>query len=148
MRATCNVSIHDCVQSKVMCSTARNLFWSKNDDSESNSFVGILELYTYRTVTLLRWNTTVAYPIHVLFQNFEELFRRLSIDHRHTLQASLLVWTFKNIFGQKKCIWNCWRWGASQLEFGSSLRWASCECPWIFQNLQKWEYCMNQCVTF
>lgn len=63
----------------------RNICWSKNDDSEGNAFVELLQLYMEKTVTTLKLYTIVAYPVYIVFLYFSKQFCRHLIDHRNTL---------------------------------------------------------------
>lgn len=68
------VSVDDYMQSKVMRSSDKNMFRSKNDESEGNTFVGIIQSYIEKTFTRLKANSIVAYPVYVVSLNFPEQY--------------------------------------------------------------------------
>lgn len=94
------VTVHNCLQSKIKCLSDRNVFWSKSNDSGGNSFIGLLQQYTSMSVTTLKANAIVVYPVPVAFLNFPKQFRRYLVDHVHSLvvlrSASLLEKAFEH----------------------------------------------------
>lgn len=59
------------MQPKIMCSSDRNVSKSKNDDSEANTAVRMLQLYTDETVTTLQANAILAYEVHIVSLDLE-----------------------------------------------------------------------------
>lgn len=93
MSTTYVVPVRSCAQSKTMHSSARNVFWSKIEDRWGNSFVGMLPIYTDKTVSTLKTNTIVAYPVHVVFLCYTNRYHRYLIDWGHILVGLFLVST-------------------------------------------------------
>lgn len=80
-----------------MRSSDKNVFQSDNNDSRGKSFVVMLQLYTNKTVTYLKANAIVAYPIHAVFQSFKKQFRRYPIDQEHALVGLLLISSLEHL---------------------------------------------------
>lgn len=55
------------------------------------SFAGVIQIYSDETETFLKFNTLVAYSIHVGWLNFTAIKKRSMTDRRHTVLGFLLA---------------------------------------------------------
>lgn len=88
-----------------MRSDAKNVVCNDNTDSETLSFVGIIQFYGEKAATTFNANAIVLYPVHMVLMNFTREFHRFSIYNGHGLVSNLsLIETLSNNdSGQIKC---------------------------------------------
>lgn len=80
----------------------RNVLWTDDGASRDNSILGMLPLYTYKTITAFEASSTIVYLDHVVFLNFTHQFRRNLIGHRHSLHGLFPVYTPEYSSDQKE----------------------------------------------
>ena len=83
--------LYNSVKKAVMESQYHDIFWNEESPYTAKSCVGFLQIYTDKTVTTLKANALVAYPIHIVFANATVKFRRFLIDNGHTIVGFLPV---------------------------------------------------------
>lgn len=88
------------MQSKIIGSSDRKVFWSKNDNCESNLFVNMIQLYSGMAAIMLEANGIITYKAHVMLRNFTKQFRRYVINHGHTRAGLHQVSVLENTFDQ------------------------------------------------
>lgn len=69
-----------------------NTVWSDSIDGSDLSSVGMVQVYTDRTVTALTSNAVVAYPVHVVLSNFTKTFLQFLVYHGYTFSGLLPVY--------------------------------------------------------
>lgn len=73
----------------VMESARRNMWRSSERGDFPLSFTGLIQVYSNRTTTSLKFNALVAYSAHVVRLTFTKRERRYTAGHGSTLLASL-----------------------------------------------------------
>lgn len=83
--------IYASLRREVMSSGDSSVRWIDDGAVMGKSFIGLVQIYTDKTVTTFKSNSLVAYPINVVFLNFKPRFRRFLIDNGYTLIGFLPV---------------------------------------------------------
>lgn len=66
---------------KVIYDTDHGLFWNENEDALPKKFVGLVQLYSNKTVTTLKDNELIEYPIYAVILNFLAFHKSYLIDN-------------------------------------------------------------------
>lgn len=69
----------------VLCCTDTSIIWIDNPIEENAPFVGMVQVYTNKTATILKANAIVAHTGHIVLLNSDLKFCRYLIYHGHTL---------------------------------------------------------------
>lgn len=82
------------VSANMLCSVKPETVWHKTVFDMSNSFVGVLELYSGSTAKDTGTEVTVAYLLHILPVMLLKLYWSFSIDDDHRIPALIYVYAF------------------------------------------------------
>lgn len=64
---------------------------SENTAKKLSLFVGVIQTYSDKTVTILKANATVGYPVHIVLLNYAKDLQRFLVDHGQTMIGLLPV---------------------------------------------------------
>lgn len=87
---------HKSVRNDVQKSANLNTFCNDCIDEKYASFVGMVQVYIYKTVTPLKVNSVVVYPGHVVLLDFRKEFCWFLIDRGYTFAGLQSVCTANN----------------------------------------------------
>lgn len=74
-----------------MGSRKTDALWNVDDSGISKSILGLIQVYSDKTATSLKYRALVAYPIYVVWLNLNVKQRRCLADHGYTLLGFLSV---------------------------------------------------------
>ena len=75
----------------VMSSMEKDILWHQRDESVEQSFAGMIQLYSDKSTTSLKEPGFQFHPLHIVFLNFSEAYRRNCIVSGQTTLAFLPV---------------------------------------------------------
>ena len=78
------------VMNELMNCPEKDVFWRDGKHSV-RSFVGLLQIYSDKSMTSLRASSLPFYPIHCTLLNFKEHTRRMFISTQQTMVGHLSV---------------------------------------------------------
>lgn len=82
-----------------MSSFCTDSVWDRSEDENKSCSVGVVQVYTDNTVTTLKANATVAYPVHVTHLYFTKEFCWYKIYYGDIIAGLLPVSTAAQVNG-------------------------------------------------
>lgn len=68
-----------------------NAIWNENTEKENSAFICMTQVNSSETVTTIKANFTITYPVSIALLNFTKDFRRFLTNHRNTIVELLPV---------------------------------------------------------